>query len=248
MEYTEYRDKVIESGKEAFDAILNRKRKPCEIKDKTPLMIEYARHGDNYFNLDNDKVRFMVVGRAPGNFGAKTDCSVINYDNMTVDKNTIEHCFDVHYNEDDHLSWIHRNDVKRGNRYIDSFPFFSFSKKVYLKLTKQKQDYEWYKNICHSNIFKIVSLIGGNPSDKSRLLQEKYMLEIFKAEIAYYKPTHILVLDSETDKHCWCSSDFKKKIKTYADECRAKICFCNRPEFRKTIDLMAIVNRDFDIK
>ncbi len=246
MEYTEYRDKVIESGKEAFEAVI--KGQPEEITNKTPLMIEYARHGKNYFNINDNDIKLMVVGRAPGNFGEKTTCSVINYDNMTVDKNTIEHCFDVHYKEEDHLSWIHRNDVKRGKRYIDSFPFFSFSKKVYLKLTEQKQNYEWYKNICYSNTFKIVSLIGGNPSDESMQIQEKYMTEILKAEISHYKPTHILILDSETDAHSKSSADFKKEIKTYAEENGRKICFSNRPEFRKTIDLMAIVNRDFDIK
>ncbi len=248
MEYTEYKNKVIKSGEEAFNAILNRKCKPFEIKNKTPLMIEYARHGENYFNLNENVVRFMVIGRAPGNFEEKTDCGVINHENMTVDKNIIEHCFDVHYNEEDPLSWIHRDDVKRGKRYIDSFPFFSFSKKVYLKLTDQKQDYEWYKNICYSNIFKIVSLIGGNPSDESMQIQEKYMAEILKTEISHYKPTHILILDSETDAHSKSSAGFKKEIKMYAEENGSKICFSNRPEFRKTIDLMAIVDRDYNLK
>lgn len=239
-----YKEKVIKIGCLAFEDII----KYCtdEIKSKTPLMIEYARHGENY--LDNDKVKLMVVGRAPGNFGEKTKCSVIDYNSMTYNEKTIEYCFSEHYYEKEKLNWIHDDNVRKGRRCIDSFPFFSFSKKVYLKLANQNQDFEWYKNICYSNIFKIVSLKGGNPSNGSRFLQEKYMLEIFMSEIDFYKPTHILVLDSETDEHCWCSADFKNKIKTYAKNNDTKICFCNRPEFRKTIDLMAIVDRDFDIK
>ncbi len=244
MDFQTYKENIIQLGKETFEAVIA--GQPDEITTKTPLMIEYARHGENYFNLNNN-VKFMIIGRAPGKFGEKSDCSVINYDNMTADKNTIDHCFDVHYNEEKHLSWIHSNDVKRGNRYIDSFPFFSFSKKVYLKITKQKQDFEWYKNICYSNIFKIVSLTGGNPSNKSMQIQEKYMIDILKAEISRYKPTHILILDSETDAHSKTSADFKKEIKAFAEEYESKICFCNRPEFRKTIDLMSTVEGDFDI-
>lgn len=244
MDILHYRKRVIEVGAVAFEDII--RCCPDEILMETPLMIEYARQGDNYFN--NGKVRLMVVGRAPGVFGEKTDCSVIDYKSMSVDEKVIEHCFDVHYDEDQHLSWIHSQCAKRGNRYVDSFPFFSFSKKVYLKLMNQKQDFEWYRNICHSNIFKIVSLKGGNPSDESKRIQEKYMIEIFKAEIEFYRPTHILVLDSETEQHCWISADFKKKIKVYAEECGSKICFSNRPEFRKTDDLMTTVNRDFGIK
>ena len=38
MKYTEYRNKVITSGEEAFNAILNRKHKPFEIKNKTLIV------------------------------------------------------------------------------------------------------------------------------------------------------------------------------------------------------------------
>ena len=254
MDFENYRKNVIEKGEAAFKFILSSPQKPCEIQKKESLMIEYARHGENYLNLKDNEIKFMVVGRAPGKFDAKKSCSVINYDNMTTNVNAIEHCFAVHFYEKEqcnikeNLSWIHSEDAKRNKKYIDSFPFFSFSKKVYLKLTDQRQDFDWYKNICYSNIFKIVSLTGGNPSSHSILMQEKFMLEIFKAEIAYYKPTHILVLDSETDSHCWCSVDFKNAIKDYAKNHKTKVCFSNRPEFRKTTDLMTTVERDFDIK
>lgn len=253
MEYTEYRDKVIELGKEAFDAILNRKRKPCEIKDKTPLMIEYARHGENYFNLKNDDVKFMVVGRAPGLFHkgngkerelvGKIDCSVIDYITNAANSAKIEHCFDVHYNEEEHLSWIHmtKENMDKGDRYIDSKRFFGFAKKVYLNLIKQEQDIEWYKNICHSNVFKIVPISGGNPRCALRNAQIKEMAEIFKAEIDFYKPTHILIIDGRENSPCWCFG-IKEEIERYAKSLGVKIWFSNRPEYKSN----EVYNEMFD--
>ena len=51
MEFTEYRDKVIEAGETAFNNVAE--SRTDEIRIKTPLMIEYARHGKNYFNIKN---------------------------------------------------------------------------------------------------------------------------------------------------------------------------------------------------
>ena len=258
MEYPEYRNKVIELGEEAFNAILNRKRKPCEIKNKTPLMIEYARHGENYLNLGNDDVKLMVVGRAPGSFCkdkneeknkvGKIECNVIDYTISAPDTNKVKYCFDTHYYEEDHLSWIHKEKEEKGERYIDAKPFFSLAKAVFLELTKKKQDFEWYKSICHSNIYKIVPTCGGNPNVALRKAQEDAMAEILNAEIQYYKPTHILVIDSRTSLHCFCSDSFKESIKECAKNNGAKISFSDRPEINKNSDLVKFIREDFDLK
>ena len=227
MDFKGYREMVIEEGKKAFDGII--KEQPEEITNKTPLMIEYARYGNNYEN--NHNVKFMVVGRAAGKFEEKSSFSVINYDNLTIDNNIIETCFDEQHNND-HLEWIHKpqTERKRYERCLDSKAFYRFAKRVYLKLTNQTEEIEWFKNICHSNIYKITSTEGGNPSWQMKLAQEDKMLNIMECEFKKYNPTHILVIDSETDAHCWCPEEHKNRLRKYASDCGAKIWFSNRPE------------------
>ena len=240
MEYSEYRDKVIEAGEAALNAVTESQTK--EIKTKTPLMIEYARHGENYKN--SNKVRFMVVGRAAGRFDKKSDFSVIDYNNITVDKSVIEYCFDEQHNKD-HLEWIHKpkEERKRYERCLDSKAFYRFAKNVYLRLTNQIEEVEWYKNICHSNIYKISSTEGGNPDWKTKCVQEEKMIEIMEYEFKHFKPTHILVIDSETNEHCWCLENNKNRLRKYASDCGAKIWFSNRPERKSKQELVEMFNR-----
>lgn len=122
-------------------------------------------------------------------------------------------------------------------RYIDAKPFFRFAKKVYLRLTEKEQNFEWYKNICHSNIYKIVSTSGGNPSSRLIKAQEKEMLQIMKVEFEFFRPTHILVIDGEGEEHCWCTR-IKADLKKNAESFGAKIWFSDRPETRKAEDLI----------
>lgn len=240
MEFTEYRDKVIEAGEAAFNNVA--KGQTDEIRTKTPLMIEYARHGENY-KIGN-KIRFMVVGRAAGRFDEKADFSVIDYNDITVDKSVIEYCFDEQHNKD-HLEWIHKpkEERKRYERCLDSKAFYRFAKRVYLRLTNQFEEVEWYKNICHSNIYKITSTEGGNPDWETKCVQEEKMIEIMEYEIKYFRPTHILVIDSETDAHCWCLENNKNQLRGYASDCGAKIWFSNRPERKSRKKLDEMFNR-----
>lgn len=243
MEYPEYRNKVIELGEEAFEDIII--GQPKEITDKKPLMIEYARYGVDY---ERAKVRFMVVGRAAGVFEEKSDFSVVDYGNMVIDEDIIGTCFDRQHNNDK-LEWIHNKPGKKKyERFLDSKNFYRFAKRVYLKLTNQDEEVYWYKNICHSNIYKITPTIGGNPSWPAKCLQEKKMIEIMGVEFKHFKPTHILVIDSETDDHCWCLEDNKNLLRGYASECGAKIWFSNRPEFKsreKFEDMLTRIDKDF---
>lgn len=237
-----YKEKVIKAGEIAIQNVIE--QKPKAIKNKEPLMIEYARYGKDYFQ--NNKIKFMVVGRAPGGFKNKNDCNVmIESDNniYSFDREKISYCFDVHCKEG--LNWIHAPNKEKGKRFIDAKPFFRFAKKVYLKLTEQEQDIEWYKNICHSNIYKIVSTTGGNPSSKLAKAQEEEMINILMAEIEHFKPTHILVIDGEGLEHCWCPPKYKERLKNYASECSAKIWFSDRPEVNSADKLILRIDESF---
>lgn len=228
MEFESYKYNVIEIAKNAFDDVM--KNKSDEINNSRPLMIEFARHGENYFN--DNKVKLMIVGRASGTT-KKPHLTVTKYDTgkCTISEKKIADCFEEYYYED--LGWIHK---KGDNRYVDSKPFFGFSKKVYLDLVGVTDEPEWYKNICYTNLCKIISSeVGGNPSEKLKSIQlENGMLELLKTEIDYYKPTHILVLDSATEEHSWSSNELKDAIKKHVinHNPKIKICFSDRPEFR----------------
>ncbi len=252
-EFEKYKKNVINLGEEALRNIIEAKPRLRTSTLNRNFIIEYARKGENYSS--NNKIRFMVVGRAAGAFGeyenekyAKHHLSVLKNDNSSweVDKKQIEECFDEYY-ERDHMDWIHHErDAEKGRRYVDSKPFFRFAKTVYLKLTAQEQDFEWYKNICHSNIYKVISPKGGNPTWSVIERQEGKMAQIMKEEFECFKPTHILVMDGD-ENCCWCNK-IKEDLRKYAEDIGAKICFCNRPETRKTSDLILTVDRDFNLK
>lgn len=253
-DFDNYRKSVIDLGEEALKNIIETKPKLRASTLNKNFIVEYARKGDNY-SLTN-KIRLMVVGRVAGEFGKAEDGKFAKYHlstlknnngNWEVDKEQNERCFEEYYKEDN-LDWIHheRDNVK-GRRHIDSKAFFRFAKIVYLKLTEQDQDFEWYKNICNSNVYKVIYPVGGNPTWAVIKRQEKTMAKIMKSEFEFFKPTHILVMDGEGNEHCWCT-EIKEDLRRYAENVGAKICFCNRPEVNKGDELMEIVERDFNIK
>ena len=105
MELECYKKEVMEVAKNVLEVISKGKSK--EIKNGEPLMIEFARHGENYFN--DNKVKFMVVGRASGKT-KKPHLAVTEYtaEGCSINEKKIEKCFNEYYYETDHLSWIHR--------------------------------------------------------------------------------------------------------------------------------------------
>jgi len=246
MEFMSYKEKVLSVAKNAFERIINGKFKEIkEIREdkenEKSLIFEFARYGENYFQ--NDGVRLMVVGRAAGKFKRpKVGLAVIKQgsNGINISEEQIEKCFNEYHYEEKALSWIHKKEAD-DKFYLDSKPFFGFSKKIYLELSKEGENPEWFKNICYTNLCKIISTEGGNPSEKLIHAQMKRdMLELLKIEIDYYRPTHILVLDSATEEHSWSTKEFKEEMRAYVSEQEPgiKICFSNRPEYRGNNELM----------
>ncbi len=242
-----YKKEVLEVAKNVLKIVAESNSK--EIKNNEKLMIEFARHGENYFK--DNKVKLMIVGRASGKT-EKPHLNVTEYDSgkCSINEKKIETCFNEYYYEMEPLRWIHKKED--GKRYIDSKPFFGFSKKVYLKLTGAIDEPEWYKNICYTNLCKIISSEeAGNPSESLKKNQLKNgMLKMLEIEIAYYQPTHILVLDSASEDHSWTSKEFKDELKDYVScqNSSIKICFSDRPEFRGYEELKRKVIMQFRAK
>lgn len=249
-----YKENVINLGEDALKSIIDTKPRLRTSTLNKNFIVEYARKGENYSSTN--KIRLMVVGRVAGAFGKSEDGKfakhhlstlINNNGNWEIDKEQIKSCFEEYY-EKDNMDWIHheRDNVK-GRRHVDSKPFFRFAKMVYLELTGQDQDFEWYKNICNSNIYKVLYPVGGNPTWSVLERQEKTMVKIMKLEFEFFKPTHILVMDGDEESCCWCNK-IKEDLRRYAENTGAKICFCKRPEVNKSDELMKTVKRDFNIK
>lgn len=240
MEFSSYKEKVLAIAEKAFERVVEGDSKEIkEIREdnanKKSLIFEFARYGENYFQ--NDGVRLMVVGRATGKFKQPKDYLAVikqGSNGVYVSEEQIEKCFNDYHYDGEHLSWIHKKG-ENDNRYLDSKPFFGFSKRVYLELAKNGENPEWFKNICYTNLCKIISTEGGNPSEKLKQSQMKSdMLDLLKIEMDYFQPTHILILDSASENHSWTTKEFKDGIREYAanHEPRVRVCFSDRPEFR----------------
>lgn len=240
MEFMNYKEQVLSVAKNAFERIVDGKFEEIkEIREdkegEKSLMFEFARYGENYFQ--NDGVRLMVVGRATGKFRqAKTHLAVVKQgDNgIYISEEQIEKCFNDYHYDEEHLGWIHRKD-ENNKRYLDSKPFFGLSKRVYFELDQDGENPEWFKNICYTNLCKIISTKGGNPSDDLIQAQMKSdMLELLKIEMNYFQPTHVLILDSASEDHSWTTKEFKDEIRDYVanHKPRIRVCFSDRPEFR----------------
>jgi hypothetical protein len=66
------------------------------------------------------------------------------------------------------------------------------------------------------------------------------------AEIEFYKPTHILIIDGK-DGFSWIKG-YKDSIVESAKRIGAKISFVDRPEIRNKEDLLETIDEDFWIK
>lgn len=156
--------------------------------------------------------RFMLIGRAVNGWDefredAKEyltedrfiDSSIKNIIN---DKSTLTH-------GEDRFEWINTNDGKANNtgrtgidrelvdgKYsLRKAQIWSYSKAIWDGLYGKETKWEerWFEKIVWSNLYKIAPHNGGNPCTKLMKKQEHACCELLKAEIEYFKPTHIFI-------------------------------------------------------
>lgn len=248
-----YKNKVIELATDALTEIINsenkrrifyKKRKTEEIAN-TKLFVDFAMQGKRY--SQNNPIRFMMVGRAAGCFDEDENYNAITFidrNNILINKKAVDLSFN--YASNCEMQWVAAKPInEKGERkkQTDKKAFFGFAKTVYLKLTEQIEDEEWYKNIVRTNLFKIIPLSGGNPSYYLRKAQTEKSIEMLIAEIEFYKPTHILIIDGK-DQLSWVK-DYQIGIKKVAEKTGAKICFVNRPEIRTKDSLLGEIDESF---
>ena len=248
-----YKNKVIGFANDALNKVITsknkrrifyKKRKTEEIAN-TKLFVDFAMQGKRY--SQSNPIRFMMVGRAAGCFDEDENYNAITFvdrENILINEQAVDLSFN--YASNCEMHWIAEKPLnKKGERkkQTDRKAFFGFAKMVYLKLTEQNDDEEWYKNIVRTNLFKIIPLSGGNPSCYLRNAQAELSIEIFKAEIEFYKPTHILIIDGK-DQLSWVK-DYQGDIKNVADKIGAKTCFVDRPEIRTKDSLLGSIDESF---
>lgn len=113
----------------------------------------------------------------------------------------------------DRFEWIDTqgNSVKNAKRigidppdFDDDYlltesPFWSYAKDVWCKAYGRTQawDKRWFENIVWTNLYKIAPHGKGNPDRMAKAMQESVCVELLKAEIEYFDPTHILFVTAQ---------------------------------------------------
>ena len=90
---------------------------------------------------------------------------------------------------------IDRELGKIGSYYL-SKPFWGYSKEIWDALygTATSWQERWYQKIVWTNLYKIAPRKGGNPSEAWQKMQREACVELLRAEIEFFNPTHILLV------------------------------------------------------
>ena len=144
--------------------------------------------------FDEQGVRLLIVGRAVNGWGTIAAASAECFAQQAVSQ------------MEDHFKWVHfdngslRNDDKDGNWYwLSKSPFWRVSKQIWMAISDNtvfvdQEDDRWVDHIAWTNLYKIAPKETGNPTTTMCNKQLGVCKEILLAEIAHYKPTHILLV------------------------------------------------------
>lgn len=172
--------------------------------NKTRFAFEQLSHfaGMKGTKYDDQKIRLLIVGRAVNGWGS--------LDISSPDKFAEHACNKI---KNEHFNWIVsengvlRNDFKSENGYywLDKSSFWRVSKKIWETLTdnidfKNSNDDKWTDYIAWTNLYKVAPADMGNPTTAMCRKQLDACKEILRAELEFFKPTHILFV---TDYQWW---------------------------------------------
>jgi hypothetical protein len=88
---------------------------------------------------------------------------------------------------------IDRDPNSIGDYLLSRSQIWNYSKSIWDNLFGRETDWNerWFENIVWSNLYKIAPHGGGNPAGRLQKKQKEACKELLKAEIDYFKPTHI---------------------------------------------------------
>lgn len=172
-----------------------------------------AMQGNQYFMSKNsvgEEFRFMLVGRAvngwdeyrisPEEKMTKDDfieSSILNLENaeksIVFGKDRFE-WIDTSENRPRNTAreGIDRGEIK-GDYKLSKAQIWSYTKDIWDSLYGEKTIWSdrWFEKIVWSNLYKLAPREGGNPEDALQQLQLNACIDLLKAEIEYFRPTHI---------------------------------------------------------
>ncbi|MGN1249852.1 MAG: uracil-DNA glycosylase family protein [Candidatus Spyradocola sp.] len=143
---------------------------------------------------DDQSVKLLLVGRAPNGWMQLDTSSCDAFARDAVDRTC-----------SDHFSWIHCDQGRlhnapdeNGHFYaLSGSPFWRTSQRIWEALSgnpdfQNSEQLRWLDCIAWTNLYKLAPKDGGNPTETMKKKQLSACREILRAEIAYFKPTHIL--------------------------------------------------------
>ncbi len=159
-----------------------------------------ATRGKNY---DQNKVKLLLVGQAPNgwNLGSLNHLSPDRITEEMVQEMANEAEARL-YHRPECGSWVEKREnglyADDGKYSLNRSPFWRTAEKIEKGLWKkaeraEEQNAVWLENIAWSNLYKL-SPAAGNPSEKSKTLQNEICREILKEEVRALQPTHIVMM------------------------------------------------------
>ena len=220
-----------------YDSIIGTKWEEGFCKER--MMSDYttftAMQGHRYFGA-KDKAgrdfRFMLVGRAVNGWDEyRVNDTKYMTKNMFVESSIanllnsqetvlfgkdrfewISTCGDIPCNTA--RSGIDRGEVN-GEYSLHRGQIWSYSKSIWDSLYGDETPWSdrWFENIVWSNLYKIAPHDSGNPSGYLQRRERNACIELLKAEINYFMPTHIFFA---TQREGWFSyfSDIFSNVST----------------------------------
>ncbi|MBQ0055406.1 MAG: hypothetical protein KBS54_04595 [Synergistaceae bacterium] len=217
--------------------------------------------GENYRDSKND-VRVMFVGRCTNgwtihnfkdmNFETFYSDSEMTFDWIGEDGKPRRQVFgseNQYIGYADEVDLTEQEEEYRYYRYpIGKSKFFNIVISVTQQLTDCQQN-EWHKHIVWSNLYPISPELYGNAEGSLKKAQLGAARKVLEAQIAYYKPTHIVFVTGWSDwfedfsnmeifKLATVNKDVADKTETVlvtqgtACEGQVKVAVVNRPEGR----------------
>ena len=187
---------------------------PVSVFDQTFVTFTamQGRHYASCKSIDGKELRFMLVGRAVNGWNEYRGASAFDeslfvetsIQNLTNHPNAVAH-------GEDRFEWIDtsQNTAKNiyrtgidhapedvGKYYLTRSPFWAYTKEIWDDLYGESSAWSsrWFENIAWSNLYKVAPHHGGNPDAALMKQQEAACVELLRAEIEYFAPTHILFI------------------------------------------------------
>jgi len=150
-------------------------------KLKNDLCVFFPQIGKNYHEI-KDSQKILFIGKSVNSW-------ITN--GLNIEKLFESNNEERIVNRDDEIYWVERNDNPDYNS--NNSAFWRLIKSVTKRYFKVD---DWYKNIAWTNLYKVSSWKGGNPSAYLRKIQTKMCINILNKEIEYFNPKYIIFLTS----------------------------------------------------